>query len=291
MRLRVLIITALLPLVVGCSAIRLAYGQGPELAYWWLDAYADFTAEQSPRVRDLLHDWFAWHRATQLDDYVDLLASARLQLQGDSTPQQACAWFDQIKLRLVTAYERAVPAIESVGRSLAPEQIEHMERRFAKTNEEFQHEYLQALPAERLEASVKRALDRAETLYGRLDDKQRTLLADRITASPFEPELWIAERRARQQQILAVARMLRAARTRDDAATADRLQAALRALAIQISESPRAGYRAYAKQLNEYNCSVFAQLHNTTTASQRKRAAEKLKGWEDDLRALAAPKS
>jgi hypothetical protein len=33
---------------------------------------------------------------------------------------------------------------------------------------------------------------------------------------------------------------------------------------------------------------VVAQLHNSTKASQRQHAAGKLKGWEDDLSALAA---
>ncbi|MCX7224461.1 MAG: hypothetical protein NT071_02345, partial [Burkholderiales bacterium] len=38
-------------LLSGCSALRLGYSQAPELAYWWLDSYFDFTEAQTTRVR------------------------------------------------------------------------------------------------------------------------------------------------------------------------------------------------------------------------------------------------
>ena len=32
-------------LLAGCSAVRLAYNQAPDLMYWWLNGYVDFDAE------------------------------------------------------------------------------------------------------------------------------------------------------------------------------------------------------------------------------------------------------
>ena len=47
-------------------------------------------------------------------------------------------------------------------------------------------------------------------------------------------------------------------------------------------------YRRYQARLVDYNCRYAASLHNLTTAEQRKKkAVKKLKGWEDELRALA----
>ena len=40
-------------------------------------------------------------------------------------------------------------------------------------------------------------------------------------------------------------------------------------------------------RLVDYNCGYAAALHNLTTAEQRQKAAKKLKGYEDELRALA----
>ena len=47
-------------------------------------------------------------------------------------------------------------------------------------------------------------------------------------------------------------------------------------------------YRRYAQRQTDYNCGAVAALHNSTTAAQRQALAARLKGWEDDLRALAA---
>jgi hypothetical protein len=45
----------------------------------------------------------------------------------------------------------------------------------------------------------------------------------------------------------------------------------------------------YEQRVMQANCSLVAELHNSTSQTQRQHAQEKLKGWADDLRALAAP--
>jgi hypothetical protein len=73
-------------LVSACGmALRLGYNQGTSLAFRWLDGYAEFDDAQSLRVRAALEEWFAWHRRTQLPDYVELLARARGELPGPAT--------------------------------------------------------------------------------------------------------------------------------------------------------------------------------------------------------------
>jgi hypothetical protein len=129
----------------------------------------------------------------------------------------------------------------------------------------------------------KRTVSRAEILYGRLDDAQRKLIADGIAASPFDAKRWLVERQARQREIVETLRSLQAAR-----ADAARTEAALRVFAAHAAVSPRPAYREYQQRLIDYNCALVARLHNVTTPEQRRHAAERLKGWEDDLRALSA---
>ena len=64
--------------------------------------------------------------------------------------------------------------------------------------------------------------------------------------------------------------------------------AALRALLARTERSPDPEYRAYQVKLTQYNCGFAAQIHNATTVDQRQKARERLKGWEEDLRALVA---
>ena len=281
-RLRCWIIGASVLLLAGCSAVRLAYNQAPHLMYWWLNGYVEFDTEQGERARDALADWFAWHRATQLSDYAGLLVTAQRQILNDVTPGEVCQWADELRKRIEAGYEQSVPAVAEMVRSFKPQQLQRVERRYRKADEEFRDEYLQATRAEQIEESNKRAISRAESIYGDLNDAQRALLLQGIADSPFDPERWLAERQLRQREIVDTLRSLQAQR-----ADAARTEAALRMFAAHAALSPRPDYRDYQKRLFDHNCRLIARLHNGTTPTQRRRGADKLKGWEEDLRALA----
>jgi hypothetical protein len=282
-RLRGWIIAIAVLLLAGCSAVRLVYNQGQTVGYWWLDGYFDFNAEQGNQARAALSDWFRWHRATQLPDYAALLAQAQQQILNDITPAEVCRWADEIRRRVETAYMHGVPALASVVRTLEPEQLRQVEKRYQKADVEFRSDFLQATRAEQLAAANKRTVSRAEMIYGRIDDAQRKLIADGIAASPFDAKRWLTERQARQREIVDTLRALQAAR-----ADAARTEAALRVFAAHAVLSPRPAYREYQQRLYDYNCALVAKLHNGTTPEQRRHGLERLKGWEDDLRALAA---
>ena len=284
MRVNRWIIATLLVLLSGCSAVRLTYGQGPLLAYWWMDRYVDFTSEQAPVVRGALADWFAWHRRTQLPDYAAWLHEVQSMAARDGvTPETVCQLAVAAQRRIEAAYDHAVPAMAPIVRTLTPAQIDHLEQRYARNNKEAERDFLQPDLEERAEAALERTVERAESLYGTLDDSQRRLLAAGLAASPFDPQRWLAERRARQQDVLRTLRQLHA--TQADDAT---VQAALRGFAANTARSPRVDYRAYRERLVQANCALAAQLHNALRPAQRQHAVAKLKGWEEDLRALAA---
>ena len=250
---------ALSTLLSGCSTLRLAYNTAPELAYLWLHNFVDFDDEQAPQVRDALGDWFKWNRTTQLGEYAALLARLQAQMPEPITPAMTCRWFDEIGARLRVGFERAVPAAAAVMVSLQPSQVKHLERHYAKRNAEFRSDYLQSSPKERLDASVKRTVERAEMLYGRFDEAQRQRIAAAIAASPFDPELWLAERKARQRDIVETLHSLIADRSSPREAQLATAQGALRALARRFEQSPRPPYRAYQEKLSQYNCSVHGR--------------------------------
>lgn len=274
-----------LALISGCSALRIGYGTAPDLAYWWLDRYIDFNGIQTPRVREALAQWFSWHRRKQLPEYAVLLARAQAEVRADTNAARVCEWQMELIHRARTAFDAAVPPAADIVLSITPLQIAHIEQRYAKVNEEFRDDYLQPDPAKRAAATLKRTIDRAEMLYGRLDDSQRARIAAALPRSPFDAELWLAERRMRQQDALQVLNKLVRER-----AGRDQAQAALRAYADRIEHSPQEAYRRYSARLAEFNCAFAATLHNGTSTAQRHHAADKLAGWEGDLRALAAAK-
>jgi hypothetical protein len=270
-------------LVSGCSALRIGYSQAPDLVYWWLDGYIDFNSAQTPRVRAALTQWFTWHRRTQLPDYAALLARTQVEVLADTSSARVCEWQVDLVKRANTAFDHAVPAAADILLTITPQQIAHLERRYAKNNEEFRDDYLQPDLRKRAELTLKRTVERAEMLYGRLDDAQRARMAQALTRSPFDPEAWFAERRQRQQEALQLLRAIVAG-----GATREQVQAGLRTYADHLQRSPQDAYRRYSERLMEFNCGFAATLHNGTSAAQRRAAAKTLAGWEGDLRALVA---
>ncbi|MBE0547740.1 MAG: hypothetical protein IH627_08815, partial [Rubrivivax sp.] len=178
------------------------------------------------------------------------------------------------------AVELAADLVPGLGEA----QLRHLEQRYAKGNDEMRGGFLQPDPAVRGRESVKRTVERAERLYGRLEEAQRGVIEAGVAASPFDPEMWLAERQRRQRDTVQLLRRLLAER-----ADRDQRLAAMRMLALRTERSPDPDYRAYQLKLAEYNCAFAARIHNATTPAQRQQARDTLKGWEDDLRALIAP--
>ncbi|TXC66813.1 hypothetical protein FSC37_16400 [Piscinibacter aquaticus] len=229
-------------------------------------------------MRSRLADWFARHRRTQLPDYASLLSRAQVDVLADTTPDRTCRWFAELRQRGEVAAEQALPHAAEVLATLKPAQIQHIERRQARVNEEFRSDYLDKDPARRLSRSVDRAVERFEFVYGSLDERQRALVARLVAASPFDAEAWFAERVQRQQEALQLIRRLAGTGIDRDAALA-----AMRAYGERMSRSPREGYRRYQEKLENYNCSFAATLHNATTPAQRPGRGQPAQGMGGGL--------
>ena len=268
--------------LAGCSTIRFGYSQGVEVGHWWLDRYLDFNDEQSALVRERLGEWFAWHRRTQLPDYAAWLERVRQDSRSAVTPAQMCRWFDDLQQRSDVAVAQALPMLGEVLRDLSASQVAYLNRQYAKRNREFREEFLQEVPEERLRASIKRAVERFENLYGKLEAPQREVIAKGVRESPFDAERWAIERETRQRDVVqAILRMQAERAAPAQAATI------LRGVADRWLKSPSADYREYQMRLTDYNCRFAAAVHNATTPAQREAAARRLKGWADDARSLA----
>lgn len=264
--------------------VRFAYNQGPHAVYWWLDRYADFDEVQAPHVREAIERWFAWHRATQLPSYVESLARARREATAPLTAGQACAWFDELRRNIRTGFGQALPALAEQAAQLTPQQLQHIERRYRVVNDELRHDYLQPDLGDRHRADLDRIVERAEMLYGNLDDAQRDMIGRRLADSPFDAQRWLDERIERQRETLGVLR-----RITQERPPAQQAQQALAQLLDHAEASPRADYRAYQRRLIDFNCDLAARIHEQTTPAQRRAAAERLGGWERDLRSLIDP--
>ena len=267
----------------ACSASKLAYNQAPDLAYWYLDGFVDFSGAQSVQVKDDLSKLQAWHRQTQLPTYIDTLQKMTQKMPIDVNAQDACTIFSEARRKFLIVSDQAQPAVVTLLDTLTSSQIDVMARKFEKGNVEYRKDYLQTGKPINQSKRYKQAVSRAETLYGRLDDKQTSLIASQVQKSRFNATLAYAERQRRQQDVLQTLRALLKSQP-----TTEQKKLAVRSLFERSFVSPNANYADYVEALTKDICANFANLHNTTSASQRLKAVETLMGYEQDIRTLSA---
>ncbi|MDO9505905.1 MAG: DUF6279 family lipoprotein [Hydrogenophaga sp.] len=266
--------------LTACTATRLAYNQAHNATYWWLDSHVDFNNGQSTPVRGDINAFFQWHRANELPVYAGLLQRWQTLASQDMTGEQVCAEFDVIRTRLDRAADASVQPMARLALQLDAAQLERLRSRQAKSNAEFEDDFLQASSDKRVDKRFDRALSRSEMLYGSLSTAQKELVRNNIKASPFDPQRTQAERLRRQADLLQTVKEAQAA----PETAAERVRGHI----ARISQSPTPGYKTYSDELVRQGCAQFAQLHNSTTPEQRANAVRVLKGYEDDLRVLSA---
>jgi Family of unknown function (DUF6279) len=270
----------------ACSAMKLAYNQVPEIAYLYLDGYVDFNGVQSLKVKEELGKVHQWHRQTQLPAYIDSLKKLQAQMPGEMEPQAACAVFADVRSKMVALTERTEPAVVSIVGMLEPAQLRHMEKKFDKINAEYRSDYLEGNPRNLRDKRMKLVVKRAEMLYGSLDAKQLAVIGKNIDDSVFDARKAYAERLRSQRDAVQTLTPLIAGQ-----APQDKVQASMRQLLDRTLNPPDAAYRAYIDNFMRDNCQAFAELHNSTTPVQRRKALETLKRYEEDFRILSTQPS
>ncbi len=282
-------VSALL-LLQACSAIKLGYNNGTELAYFWLDGYVDFRDDQSPQVREELGKLLAWHRTEELPKLAELLQKVQRLAAADVTPGQICTVYADARERFDATTRRADPAAVWLVMSLSADQLKHIDRQLKKADDKFRKDTQDLTPAERMDRRVKSNVERAEEFYGRLDDKQVAQLRGAMEAATTKPELNQAERQRRQADFAQTLRVAsgQATPTGANKPGPPEVLSLLRGYQERMAKPPSADYRAYSDKLTQESCETFAGLHNSTSKEQRDRAVRRLAAYERDARELHA---
>lgn len=275
---------ALALLLSACSAIKLGYNTLPELAYFWLDGYADFDDAQETQVRQELVRLHAWHRRQELPRVAEVLNRIELLAPGEITPQQACAVIADFQAGLARVADAAEPGAAAIAVTMTSQQLRHMDRKFRRANAKFREESVDPPPEKRQEKRYEQLLDRMEMIYGRLEEPQRAILRQGVAQSTYDGARILADRQRRQQELLQV---LRRAHQGNLPETEVRTQ--LRAWLERAQRSPDPEYRAWQEGLVQEGCRIFAAVHRATTPAQREQAVRRLRAYQRDLRDLAAP--
>ena len=270
-------------LLAGCSTVKLAYNQAPQLLSWQLNRYLDLSQPQAERVRDELADLHRWHRDTLLPEHAGLLQKLRQQLPAPMSAEQACRAYADLRTQIDQLLARAEPSLVWLASDLSEAQIRSLQKKQADSNADWKKEWLDPSPDKLREHRYQVLLSRTEDFYGTLQEPQKAALRSYIAQSSFDPQRTYAERQRRQQDLVQVLRKIAAER-----GNTDQTRALLRGYLARLNTSPDAAYQRYATTLVDEGCAGFALVHSAMTPAQRLQAVASIGAYEQDFIALAA---
>jgi hypothetical protein len=282
-RLRVLIVAMLLVLAAGCSTIRFSYNHGDTLLYWWLNAYLDLDSDQSDWVKKDIDQLLQWHRKTQLRDYAGLLTNWQRQLAGNPTQADLLADYRDVKTRTELLALKALPEMADLARSVKPDQIAQMEKKFRSNNDDFRKKFMSGDVEKQRKARFKKAMDQLELWFGRFSSDQEATLRRASDARPLDNEIWLQERVLRQQKIIALLR-----RVQGEKLNKEQTMAAIHNLLREFfdrMEAPerKAFFESYVDNTSKF---ILAAIRIATPA-QKAHAQQRMQGWINDFNTLA----
>jgi hypothetical protein len=267
--------------LASCAAMKIGYNNADTLALIQLDSYLDLSADQEHTVKERFNALMAWHRSTQLRDYVALIDKVRAKLAGPVTTADVMEFNQQVNARMMAAGEKSAPDIAHVALTLAPEQIDRAAKKIAndatKARREFVREEKDA-GAER----IKKYGERAETWFGKLNDEQRAIIRKSLASRPTDATWWIDERERRQRDFVTLLRKIQADRPTEEVATRW-----VRTYFTQLAVAPEADRRARAESYRRGSAELIAQLINAATPEQKTALDKKLNDYAQDFKSLA----
>ncbi|MET0855774.1 MAG: DUF6279 family lipoprotein [Telluria sp.] len=283
-RLRALFLIALMVTAAGCSSIRFTYNHGDTLLYWWLNNYLDLDSDQSGWVKKDIDNLFQWHRKTQLKDYVQLLQNGQRQLAGNITQTDLAGDYHDIKARTELLAYKALPELADLARSVRPEQIAQMEKKFAKNNEDYRQKFMRGDLEARQKARFKKSMEQFDLWFGNFSAEQEAVLRKASDARVLDNDVWLDERIRRQKQIVAALRKIQTEKLGKDA-TVSVLHNLVKELFGRFEAPER---KAFFDTYTDQTIQLILTAVKIATPAQKAHAQKRMQGWIEDFNVLAA---
>ncbi len=266
----------------GCSMARLGYDNLPTLAAWRADTYLSLNTEQRALATRRIESLHAWHRRTQLDDYLAFLQEVQRRVAaGDVDEAQIRAWRLAAFERWKPIAEQMAPAAAEVAGTLGPSQLARMREEIGRDNDKMRRERMPPGRTERVEARTRRYLERAELFLGSLTAEQKQSARRFAAEAPDSEDIWYAQRVGRQQDLLAVLERIRV--ERPDEATATRWMREHLMRYAQLRDGPD---RSVAESSLAAGDAMGAEMLTRATPKQRQHLQRKLQEWIDIVQSL-----
>jgi len=281
-----LLLAAAIALTACSTGVRLGYNYADTLVTYSIDGYVGLTQEQEQLVKERAAALVAWHRSTQLRDYVQLIEATRGTLAGPVTATDVLVFNQAVNARLAALGDRAAPDLAQLALTLTPDQITKMERKFASDNVKARRELVQFAGKETVDDRLKKYAERAEFWFGSLSREQLEIVRASLVQRPSNAAWWIDERERRQRELIAIVQRIQAERPSESIATGW-----VRGYFSQLQSPADPERRRAIEQFRAGNAELIAQLINAASPEQKAALSRKLGSFVDDLSALASERA
>lgn len=278
--LRSLVVMMVLFALGGCSTIRIAYNQADHLASWTLDDYFDLTSEQKAAFKVRFERFHAWHRATQLPDYVELLEAAHQRVSAGAS-QADSEWLSSaLQTRLETMTRHGYKDAAQLLSQLSDEQLKTTRKEMDERNRKFAREQgVGASEDEQRRLLAKRQLERIEHWTGPLDSAQEAKVRAMARALPLITEQRYQERLRRQAEFLALLQQRK---------NVDVFAPRLRDWVVDWSKTRPAAYQAQYNRFMQESSRMYVAVLEMLTSEQRQHVLAVIRRYQQTFRELAA---
>jgi hypothetical protein len=261
-------------LLGGCSALRIAYENADTYLHYRAKSYLDLDSKGSEELDERIDEFFAWHRKNALPQYARLSEDAAKRVAKGLSREDIVWGYDSMvahaRQSLRVAAERIAPLLDR----LTPQQVAHMEKRFAEDNRKFEKENLRGSERDRRRRRAKVIEDRLEDWVGNLSPAQVEKVKQFSERTPLFDELRDRDRKRMQAELIDMIRKREAQKRLPD----------------WISNWDRGrdpAHAAASERFRQEYGALLLELDKTLAPEQRNRAQANFRRYAEDFRVLA----
>jgi len=270
---------AIAVVLAGCASVtRMAYNNGDIAVRVMANDYLDLQGEQTELFKVRLARLHEWHRREELPRYAQAFDSAAVRVIRGATREDV-AWAvvtirERYRALAGQAIDESIPVLVTLTRG----NFTALEKKFEASNRKFVQQYVAGEPPARESARIAAISSRFEEWLGSVSAAQERLIASYVKAQPADQALRLADRKARQRELLQILRW-----ERDPAVLSEKLRAFF--LDPEAHRDP-AFVRA-SREWQERVVTLVAEVLAVASPTQREYAAARLVSYAEDFRALA----
>jgi hypothetical protein len=272
-------VLVLVAAIAGCASVmRVAYNNGDFALRMVANEYLDLQGKQTEVFKARFARLHEWHRVEELPRYADALDSAAARILRGATRADVTWAVATIRERYRSLAAQAVDESIPVLMTLAPDNLAALRKKFEASNLKFTEQYMTGDAAARKSARIDAIEGRFAEWLGSVSDAQRNLIADYVRTQPANRAMRLADRKARQQELVDMLE-----RERDPAV----LREKLRAFFVNYDSHRSAEFARASRAWEERLITLITGVLDTASPAQREYAAVRLTRYAEDFRVLA----